>query len=181
MKLNKKYLTYVSTFLVFVLLFIFDTVFNLEALPVLIGTIIGVFLAFMAFDSIFVKLIKLSEVRAVWYSFVIVLLFFIFMFFRDISPNAVFILILQLFINIIFLLIFLQFARKDEKEKIRLLNLPDDSNLNLNEVSIISNKSERELKHLIAKGILSLMDSNDDDILFNKGKVLNELKTLVKT
>jgi len=78
-------------------------------------------------------------------------------------------------------LIFLQFARKDEKEKIRLLNLPDDSNLNLNEVSIISNKSERELKHLIAKGILSLMDSNDDDILFNKGKVLNELKTLVKT
>ncbi len=147
----------------------------------LIGTIIGVFLIFMIFDSIFVKLFKLREVRAVWYSFTMVSLFFIISFFFDESPNAIFLLFIQLIICIIFLSIFVQFAKKDEKEKTRLFNLPSDGKINLSELAIMSNKSERKLKYLITKGILSTIQSDDNEILFNKGKVLNELKTINKT
>lgn len=175
MNLNKTFMTYIGVFLVFLVLILFVTITHIDELAGLIGTIIGVFVVFMIFDSIFVKLFKVSEVSAVLYSFSLVLLFFIITFFTDTSPNAISILIVQLIISILFLSIFIRFAKKDEKEKTRLLNLPADSNINLSELAIISNKSEKKLKYFIAKGILSTIQSDDDEILFNKGKALTEL------
>jgi hypothetical protein len=143
----------------------------------LIGVIFGVFLVFMIFDSVFVKLFKVNEVVAVWYSFALVIIFFIITFITATSPESINNLIIQLFISIVFLVIFIRFAKKDEKEKTRIINLSDDSKINLSELATISNKSEKKLKYLISKGNLSPIESDNEEILFIKGKALKELNS----
>lgn len=143
----------------------------------LIGEIFGVFLVFMIFDSVFVKLFKVNEIVAVWYSFALVILFFIITFITATSPGSINNLILQLIISIVFLLIFIRFAQKDEKEKTRIINLSDDSKINLSELATISNKSEKKLKYLISKGVLSTVQTDSEEILFKKGIALKELNS----
>lgn len=143
----------------------------------LIGEIFGVFLVFMIFDSVFVKLFKVNEIVAVWYSFALVILFFIITFITATSPGSINNLILQLIISIVFLLIFIRFAQKDEKEKTRIINLSDDSKINLSELATISNKSEKKLKYLISKGVLSTVQTDSEEILFLKGIALKELNS----
>lgn len=143
----------------------------------LIGEILGVFLVFMIFDSVFVKLLKVNEIVAVWYSFALVTLFFIITFLTATSPENINNLILQLVISIVFLVIFIRFAQKDEKEKTRILNLSDESKINLSELAIISNKSEKKLKYLVSKGVLSTVQTDSEEILFKKGIALKELNS----
>ena len=143
----------------------------------LIGEIFGVFLVFMIFDSVFVKLLKVNEIIAVWYSFALVILFFIITFFTATSSGNINNLILQLIVSVVFLAIFIGFAKKDEKEKTRILNLSDESKINLSELAIISNKSEKKLKYLISKGILSTVQTDSEEILFKKVIALKELNT----
>lgn len=146
----------------------------------LIGIIIGVYFIFMIFDRVFVRLFRIREVLAVWYSFIMVFLFFIIYYFLDKSTNTVSLLIMQLIISIIFLTIFIKFADKDDKEKTRLLNLTDEANINLSELVIISNKSEKKLKRLIRCGYLSTKSGGDNEMYFEKGKALHQLKTIKK-
>lgn len=143
----------------------------------LIGEIFGVFLVFMIFDAVFVKLFKVNEVVAVWYSFALVILFFIITFITSTSPGSTNKLILQLIISIIFLVIFIRFSKKDEKEKTRIINLSEDSKINLSELAIISNKSEKKLKYLISKGVLSTVETDGEEVLFKKGIAIKELNS----
>ena len=175
MKINKTFLTYASVFLFFIILIVFTTITRADELANLIGTIIGVFITYMIFDFIFVKLFKLSELKAVLFSFALVLLFFIITGISSSSPNAISELIIQIIISILLLIIFIQFAKKDEAEKEQLLNLPNDNKIDLSQLAIITNKSEKKLKYFVSKGILSTIESEDDKIMFNKGIALSEL------
>lgn len=179
MKKYKRSLTYVIVFLSFIVLILFTTITQINELANLIGTIIGVFIAYMFFDFIFAKLLKVGESKAVLFSFALVLLFFIIFAISSSSYDAIYQLKIQIAVSILLLLIFLQLAHKDEEEKKRLLSLPDNSNINLSQLSIITNKSERYLKFLISKGNLSTIESQNEDILFNKGIALNELNVTV--
>ena len=177
MKKNKTLLTYIIVFLVFIILILFTIITQTDELANLIGTIIGVFITYMIFDFIFVKLFKVSESKAVLFSFALVLLFFIITAISSSSRNSISQLIIQIVISILLLIIFNQFAKKDEEEKEQLLSLPDDSKINLSQLSIIANKSEKNLKYLISKGNLSTIESDDEEILVNKGIALKELNS----
>ena len=175
MKTNKTFLTYASVFLFFFILVLFTIITQTDELANLVGTIIGVFITYMIFDFIFVRLFKVSEIKAVLFSFALVLIFFIITAISSSSQNAISQLLIQIIISVLLLILFIQFAKKDDAEKERLMELPYDSNINLSELSIISNISESKLKYLINRGILSQIQSETNEILFNKGKVLSEL------
>lgn len=177
MKTNKTFLTYASVFLFFIVLILFTTITRADELAYLIGTITGVFITYMIFDFIFVKLFKVSELKAVLFSFALVLLFFIITAVSSSSPNTISQLIIQIIISILLLIIFIQFAKKDEEEKERLLNLSDESKIKLSELAIISDKSEKKLKYLISKGVLSTTQTDSGEMLFEKGIALKELSS----
>ena len=177
MKINKTLLTYIGITLFFILLILFTTITHTDELTNLIGTIIGIFIAYMIFDFIFVRFFKLSELKAVLFSFGLVLLFFIITAVSSSSPNSIYQLFIQIVISILLLILFFQFAKKDDEGKVRLLNLADDSNINLSQLSIISGKSEKKLKSLISRGVLSTVQTNGDEIIFIKGIALKELNS----
>ena len=104
----------------------------------LIGLSLGVFFWFMVFDTICVKLWKVDEVRAVWYSFILLVLFFAVYAFFDNTADSIFNLIIKLVLSALFLILFIIFAKKDEKEKTRLLNLPDDDKIFFNKGKALS-------------------------------------------
>lgn len=143
----------------------------------ILGLALGVFFWFMVFDTICVKIFKIDEVKAVWYSFILLVLFFLVYSFSENNFNSVSNLIIRLILSILFLIVFISFAKKDEKEKKRLLDLPADTNINLSELATISNKSEKKLKYLISKGILSTVQIESEEILFKKGIALQELNS----
>lgn len=143
----------------------------------LLGLALGVFFWFIVFDSICVKLFKIDEVKSVWYSFILLVLFFLVYSFSENGFNLESNLIIRLILSILFLVVFIFFAKKDEKEKKRLIDLPSDTNINLSELATISNKSEKKLKYLISKGILSTVQTESEEILFKKGIALQELNS----
>ncbi len=74
---------------------------------------LGVFIWYMLFDYLVVKFFKLSEVRAVWYSFILIVILFIL--YSIFTPPIDYLkLLIRLGISIIFLGIFIPMAKKDD-------------------------------------------------------------------
>ncbi len=138
--------------------------------------VLGITVWFLIFDTIFVKIFKTNETTAVWFSFI--LLVFIMIISGSLTRNIIPLLIVpRLIISIIVLFIFLYLAEKDEKEKKRIMDLPEDAEINIEELANISNMSVRKIKYYIYKKLLEAKEV-DDDLVFEKSKALEKLENL---
>jgi hypothetical protein len=147
----------------------------MDGLLELIGTLFGIFLFYLIVDWICVKFLKLNENSSIRYSFGFLIIYFIGYYFFDHSLNSLSLLIIRLVTSVILLLIFIRIAKKDVEERTQLLNLSDDSMVTLEELSIITKISKRELKMSIFKKILSNDSTVKGQMNFNKCKALKEL------